>query len=61
MRLSIIIPCYNAEPYIDELMKSLMPQVTDDVEVIVVDDGSIDDSAEVVSSILADAAPVEKG
>ena len=40
MRLSIIIPCYNAEPYIDELMKSLMPQVTDDVEVIVVDDGS---------------------
>ena len=39
-RLSIIIPCYNAEPYIDELMKSLMPQVTEDVEVIVVDDGS---------------------
>ena len=39
-RLSIIIPCYNAEPYIDELMKSLMPQVTDDVEVIVIDDGS---------------------
>lgn len=39
-RLSIIIPCYNAEPYIDELMKCLMPQVTDDVEVIVVDDGS---------------------
>ena len=40
MKLSIIIPCYNAEPYIDELMKILMPQVTPDVEVIVVDDGS---------------------
>ena len=40
MKLSIIIPCYNAEPYIDELMKTLMPQVTPDVEVIVVDDGS---------------------
>ena len=39
-RLSIIIPCYNAEPYIDELTKVLMPQVTEDVEVIVVDDGS---------------------
>ena len=39
-RLSIIIPCYNAEPYIDELMKSLMPQVTEDIEIIVVDDGS---------------------
>lgn len=40
IKLSIIIPCYNAEPYIDELMKSLMPQKTDEVEVIVVDDGS---------------------
>ena len=40
MKLSIIIPCYNAEPYIDELTKVLMPQVTEDVEVIVVDDGS---------------------
>lgn len=39
-KLSLIIPCYNAEPYIDELMKSLMPQVTEDIEVIVVDDGS---------------------
>lgn len=40
MKLSIIIPCYNAEPYIDELLKGLLPQITDDVEVIVVDDGS---------------------
>ena len=40
MRLSIIIPCYNAEPYIDELLNRLEPQVTPDVEVIVIDDGS---------------------
>lgn len=40
VKLSIIIPCYNAEPYIDELMKSLMPQTMEEVEVIVVDDGS---------------------
>ena len=40
MILSLIIPCYNSEPYIDELMKSLLPQVTDEVEVIVIDDGS---------------------
>ena len=40
MTLSLIIPCYNSEPYIDELMKSLLPQVTDEVEVIVIDDGS---------------------
>ena len=40
MRLSIIIPCYNSEPYIDELLKCLAPQLTDEVEVIVIDDGS---------------------
>ena len=40
VKLSIIIPCYNSEPYIDELINGLMPQVTKDVEVIVVDDGS---------------------
>lgn len=40
MKLSIIIPTYNAEPYIDELLNRLEPQVTPDVEVIVIDDGS---------------------
>lgn len=40
MKLSIIIPYYNAKPYTDELLKCLDKQITDDVEVIVVDDGS---------------------
>ncbi len=38
--LSVIIPCYNAEPYINKLLDCLNPQITDEVEVIVVDDGS---------------------
>ena len=37
--ISIIIPVYNAEPYIDHLIQKLKPQITDDVEVIVIDDG----------------------
>ena len=40
IKLSIIIPCYNAEPYIEHLMQRLKPQITDEVEVIVIDDGS---------------------
>ena len=40
MTLSIIIPAYNAEPYINELLDKLAPQMTSEVEVIVVDDGS---------------------
>lgn len=40
MLLSIIIPAYNAEPYINSLMERLNPQIAEDIEVIVVDDGS---------------------
>ena len=40
VKLSIIIPAYNAGPYIYELYNNLKPQLTDEVEVIVVDDGS---------------------
>lgn len=39
-RLSIIIPAYNAEPYLGELLDCLAKQVTDEVEVLVIDDGS---------------------
>ena len=38
--LSLIIPAYNAEPYINELLDCLASQITDEVEVLVVDDGS---------------------
>ena len=40
IRLSIIIPYFNAEPYTSELLDILAPQITDEVEVILVDDGS---------------------
>lgn len=40
IKLSIIIPTYNTEPYIDELLKGLAKQLTPEVELIVVDDGS---------------------
>lgn len=38
--LSIIIPYYNAKEYTDELLACLDKQMTDEVEVILVDDGS---------------------
>ena len=40
MKLSIVIPYHNAKEYTDELLDRLEPQITDDVEVIIVDDGS---------------------
>lgn len=38
--LSIIIPCYNAEPYINELLDVLNKQINDSIEVLIIDDGS---------------------
>lgn len=40
MKLSIIIPAYNAEPYLTELLDCLDKQINNDTEVVVVDDGS---------------------
>lgn len=40
MKLSIIIPYWNAKAYTDELLDCLAPQITKNVEVILVDDGS---------------------
>lgn len=40
VRFSIIIPAYNAEPYIHELLECLDKQMTNEVEVILIDDGS---------------------
>ena len=40
IKLSIIIPYYNVKPYTDELLDCLAPQITDEVEVILIDDGS---------------------
>lgn len=45
---SIIIPCYNAEHWIAESVQSALSQTWKDCEVIVVDDGSTDNSATVL-------------
>lgn len=45
MKLSIIIPAYNAEAYLPQCLDSILAQEHQDYEVIVVDDGSTDGTA----------------
>jgi glycosyltransferase involved in cell wall biosynthesis len=47
--ISVVIPCYNAERWIAETLGSISAQHRDDVETIVVDDGSSDGSAALVA------------
>jgi lambda repressor-like predicted transcriptional regulator len=49
MKFSIIIPLYNKAPYISDTLASVLAQSYTDYEVIVVDDGSTDGGAELVS------------
>ena len=50
MRLSICIPTYNFGAFIGETLESILPQLVDGVEIVILDGGSTDDTANVVGS-----------
>lgn len=44
MKVTIAIPCYNAERWLEQCLESALEQTVDEKEIIVVDDGSTDNS-----------------
>ena len=46
--VSIVVPIYNVEKYVYECMESLVNQTLGNIEIICIDDGSTDGSAEIV-------------
>ncbi len=50
MKYSVIIPVYNVEKYIDRCLKSVISQRYNDLEIIVIDNGSTDRSGSICDS-----------
>lgn len=49
-KVSLIIPCYNMEKYINDAIDSVLSQTFNDIELIVVNDGSTDSSEDIILS-----------
>ena len=45
--ISVIVPIYNIESYIEKCIKSIICQTYDNLEILLIDDGSTDSSAEI--------------
>lgn len=53
VKVSVILPIYNVAPYLDEAFQSIITQTLSDIEIIAVNDGSTDNSQEVIERYAA--------
>ena len=52
MKVSIIVPVYNVEDYIERCLNSLVNQTLSDIEIIIVNDGSKDNSEKIIKKFI---------
>lgn len=52
IKLSIIIPVYNIEKYIEKCIKSIINQIDSNIELLFIDDGSPDNSNEIINEYI---------
>ena len=52
-KVTVVIPAYNAEPYIGQCANSVLNQTLKDIEIIFIDDGSKDKTGQILDSLIA--------
>lgn len=50
-KTSIIIPVYNTEEFVEEAVRSIMNQTLQDIEIIIINDGSTDNSLSIIQQL----------
>jgi len=59
VKLSVVVPVYNGEHYVSRCIDSLQNQSLKEIQIIVVDDGSTDQTAEVVRQYMKHTTNVQ--
>ncbi len=55
IKVSVIIPVYNTGKYLERCLNSVINQTLKEIEIIIVNDGSIDDSSSIIGKFLGDS------
>ena len=53
--ISVVVTCYNHENYIEQCLRSIFKQTYRNIELIVLDDGSTDNSSEIIQEVLKES------
>lgn len=58
IKVSVIVPVYNVENYLEKCLNSLMNQTLEDIEIIIVNDGSTDESQQIIDEYVKKSCKV---
>ena len=58
MKISVIVPVYNCDPYVEQCIRSILAQSYTDLEIICVNDGSTDDSGTILDKLACEDARI---
>ena len=51
--ISVVVPCYNAQRYLNVCLESLKAQKTPEIQMVFIDDGSTDDTGAMLDAFAA--------